>query len=230
MTVGEASLPDLLSRLPAVRWFMAKVDSVQASEHALTLVYRGGTVAHCAYLASYTPAVGDVVHVITDQANGLLVLGKEVLRTPTPPPTPGAVSTRAPSGSSTYFAQPAPAHWSGTEVRQGPGESGAWFFPAHTFDYLAGVPLALVEIQMTITPADGILSLVLHRNADTSSPFAPVSPVYLHHVMDWMTDWHKIPLGWAADLANGTALGIGLASDLYSAVVVTGGTLRFTPL
>lgn len=229
---GQVSLADMLVDAPVSKWVIAKVKSIQVSEHAVTLTYHGGDIPHVAYLESYTPAVNDVVHCLTDQRNGMIVIGKEVLRTPTAPVTPAAPFTVAPTGSSTYFLEPEPPHWSGTQVLQGPGESGAYFYAANAFAG-TGVDMAKVEIQLTFPPAPDnfpALSLVLHHNADTTTPFAPVSPVYFHQIGDWMTDWHMLPLGWAADLNSGAALGIGFTSDIYSAVIASGGTLRFTPL
>lgn len=228
---GQVSLPDLIQDAPVSKWVIAKVESVQVSEHAVTLAYHGGSIPHVAYLESYTPAVNDVVHCLTDERNGFIVLGKEVLRAATVPPTPAAPFTVAPNGSSTYFQNPPPPHWSGSQVRQGPGESGAFFYAANAFAG-TGIEMSMVEIQLVPFPAGSMptLSLVLHRNANTSAPFEAVSQVYFHEIMPWMSDWHKIPVGWAADLNSGAALGIGLASDIYSAVITSGGTLRFTPL
>jgi hypothetical protein len=231
MTVGQVSLADLIARLPAVRWFIAQVASVQGTEHAVTLTYRGATIPHCGYLETYAPAVNDVVHVITDQHNGLLVLGKEVLRPATPPPTPGAPTTVVPTGSGSYRTDPPPPAWI-AGVQQGPAVSGAWFYDQAALQALAGVALAKFEIQLNVAAGSGALSFVVHDNASATGAFTWQSMLYMWDSTPGSLAWVPLPLQWAARLVDSAQLGkgIGLASDVYTAAITSGGTLRFTPL
>lgn len=224
---GQVSLADLIADIPPTKWIMATVDSVQMAEHAVTLSYHGGLIPHVGYLESYPPAVGDVVHALIDQRNGLLVLGKEVLRPATTPPTPGPVVTAVNTDSGTWNT--VSNTWS-DGIRQGPEESGAFFYVPAAFTSLVGVTLAKVEIRLTLAADSQALSLVLHDNADTSAPFTQVGSLYLHKIEPEVDTWVALPMAWANALVNDDAKGIGLASDIYTAVVSAGGTLRFTPL
>jgi hypothetical protein len=131
------------------------------------------------------------------------------------------------TGSSTYSSDT--GGWS-TGVRQSPTESGAFFYSPTAFTSLAGKDLAAFEIRLTLAADSQALSLVLHNNADTGDPFTPVGSLYLHEVDPLVDTWVPLPLDWATALVDAEALGIGLASDIYTAVVSAGGTLRFTPL
>jgi hypothetical protein len=235
MTVGQVSLADLIARLPAIRWFIATVVSIQAGDHSITLAYRGATVPHCAYMESYTPAVDDVVHVVTDQHSGLLVLGKEMLRPATPPPTPPAPTTVAPVGSGSYRTDPPPPGWiAGAGVQQSPTVDGAWFYDQAALQALNGVVMAKLEISLNVAAGSDPLSFVVHDNSDTSAPLVWQSMLYMWDVSAIMGTlaWVPLPLNWAKRLTDSAqpGKGIGLASDLYSAVISSGGTLRFTPL
>jgi hypothetical protein len=229
MTVGQVSLADLIARLPSVRWFIATVASVQASEHSVTITYRGATVPHCAYVESYAPAVNDVVHVITDQHTGLLILGKEVLRTPVAPPTPAAPTVVAPTGSASYLAA---GTWTAGQVLQSPNISGAWFYNQAALAALAGVPMAKLEIQLNVAVGSDPLSFVVHDNADTSSPLVWQSMLFMCNAHPGVLEWNSLPLTWVGRLTSTTepGKGIGLASQIYTAAITSGGTLRFTPL
>ena len=228
-------MADLIARLPAIRWFVATVASVQASVNEVTINYKGATVPHCAYLASYTaPAPGDTVHVITDQNTGLLVLGKEVLRAATPPPTPPAPTVIAPTGTANWHAELDPPRWvTGEPVKQGDGVTGAWFYDQSALTALAGVTMAKFEIQLNLAiGATTALSFVVHDNTDTTVPLSTASMAYLHTTTPGLLAWVPLPLNWARRLTDpgDPGRGLGLASDIYSAVITSGGTLRFTPL
>lgn len=228
MAVDQSGLPDLLTRLPAIRWFLARVSSVQASEHAVTLDYRGATIAHTAYLESYAPVVNDVVHVITDQSTGMLVLGKEALRPVVVPPTPPAPVSVVSTGRASYLEN---VGWTTGSVRQGDGWSGAWFYPVTAFTSLTPNDMAVLEVQVTAPADPGPLSFVLHDNLATGGAFARVSAPWLVQPAAGL-QWITLPLAWVDDLIGGVAAGVGLSTDQpsYTATLTSGGTLRFTAL
>jgi hypothetical protein len=228
MAVGEVSLPDLLVRLPTIRWFMARVSAIHETGHAVTLDYRGALIQHVGHLTSYTPTVGDVVHVITDQHNGMLVLGAEMLPVkpvlPTPPVPLSAVST----GQASYLEN---AGWTTGSVRQGDGWSGAWFYPPTAFTSLTVADPAALEVQLTAPAGTRPLSFVLHSNRDTTGTFARVGEPFLVQPAEGL-QWIQLPLSWVRDLIGGVAAGLGLSTDQpsYTAMITGGGTLRFTAL
>jgi hypothetical protein len=227
-TVGEVDLSDMLARLPAIRWFMARVASVQLSVKAVTMDYRGALIPNTAYLESYTPAVNDVVHVITDQHNGTLILGKEALRPVIPPGTPPAPISVVSTGTGSYLENTA---WTTGPLRQGDGWSGAWFYSPTAFTSITVVDEGALEIQLTVPEDTGPLSFVLHGNLDTSAEFVRRSEPWLVQLEPGI-QWVSLPLAWVDALIGGIAAGVGLSTDqeVYTATVTGGGTLRFTAL
>jgi hypothetical protein len=231
-------LADLLAQDPVARWFVATVFSFDAGTKNLTLSYNGGTLPNIDYLTSYAPVAGDRVHVLADDRNGMLVIGADVIRTLPTIPAPGAVVT-VPllTGNSWQIitdARLGVSHWIGSPVQQSPSLRGALFYTAALLAPLAGVDLSRFEIQLTLAAGSGPLSLILHDNLDVTTPFTASAfmplQVYLRDVPVGVSSWVELPLAWAGALAAGTAKGIGLYSDIYTATVSAGGTLRFTPL
>lgn len=231
---GQVALADLIANAPSTKWIMATIDSIQASENAVTLSYHGDVIPHVAYLTSYTPTVGDVVHALSDQRNGLLVIGNELLRPPTTLPGPTAPVTVVPTGSASYFQVPPPPIWVDGQVQQGPTVSGAWFYnPASLPTSLIDVPLAAFEIELNVADGSQALALTVHDNADTTTPFLVASDVYLYEAPTGSDVWVALPLYWADRILNPDTPGLGMGlttSDLYTAAITSGGTLRFTPL
>jgi hypothetical protein len=229
-------LPDVLATGAPMTWFIGQVTAWDSPNKRLTVKWRGGTVTNVAYLKSYAaPAVNDIVHGMVWEPNGMLVWGVEELRPAVAPPTPPAQFSVVPTGKASYVTVTNPpaspvTTWVPNVIEQSPDSRAAWFFAANAFAGVVGKTMAKVEIQITLPMDSDPLGFVLHHNAGMSTAFTPVGPVYMHHVMPYMSDWHSLPISWAAALADGTALGVGLSSDLYSATVDTGGTLRFTPL
>lgn len=213
---------------PAARLAKAVITSVQATEKAVTVTYLGGLVAHVGYLASYTPTVGDIVVMLIQDGFGMIVIGRQDVGTQAALPTPAAVSTVAPTAANTYNTDT--ATWTGEQIAQSPVKSGAWFYSAAAFTALAGLSLAQFEIQVTPAAGSEALRFVLHTVVSTADPFQTASSSELLKVVPTgVASWVSLPVSWVSALISGSAKGIGLQSGLYSAVV-SGGTLRFTPL
>ena len=72
---------DVLNSGPELRWVVARVDKIDLVKKKLTLIMgdladaNAIRVANASYLASYTPARGDVVHALVHPTIGVLVLG-----------------------------------------------------------------------------------------------------------------------------------------------------------
>lgn len=224
-------LPDTLQTGPSMTWFIAQVTAVDNVNHSVTVLWRGASVVNVAYLSSYTPVINDVVHGIIWDHNGMLIWGKEVLPPADVPVTPPSPTTPGPIGGATYTLGVDNSWvWQPDVVRQSPVDKGAFFYAAGVFTPLVGVVLATLELQVTLSADSNPLGIVLTANTDTTAPFQPVSLLYLYNVPPGVATWVPLPLSWADLLSSGAAAGIGFTSDMYSATVVAGGTLRFTPL
>lgn len=213
---------------PELRWVVATVASIQVSEKAVTVTYQGVAIAHVGYLASYAPVVGDKVHCLMQDTIGILILGKQDIGVAASIPAPGAAQTVAPTAANTYSR--ATQTWTGEQIAQTQGnKQGAWFYSPSTLAALSTMTRAKFEIQVNPSAGSGPLGFVLHSNSTIASPFVPASEVAHVNIAAGTAVWVPLPLSWATALIGGSASGVGLSSDLYSAVV-GGGTLRFTPL
>lgn len=223
-----AALIGQLQPQPELRLDKATVTSVQAIEKAVTVSYMGADVAHVGYLASYTPVVGDTVFFLMQERIGMVIIGKQDIGTKPPLPTPAAPASFGSTAANTY--NQATGLWTGEQIVQSPTKQGAWFYAAPALAALAETALAGFEIQVTPAVGSGPLSFVLHGNdATLAAAFTPLTPATLISVPGGVASWVSLPLAWASSLIDGSASGVGLSSDIYSATV-GGGTLRFTPL
>ena len=72
---------DVLAQQPEINWMVARVKSINLSTKKLVLVVgnvgdsNSYTVSNASYLTSYSPRVGDIVHVLLHQRTGVLVFG-----------------------------------------------------------------------------------------------------------------------------------------------------------
>lgn len=224
------ALADTLAQGPQLGWFIAVVESIQSASKSVTVTYLGGSVPHVGYLAHYTPTVGDVVHGLIWEPQGMIILGKEVLRPTVAIPPGAAATTVAPTSRATWTEfEDAPSAWlANAIVHQSLTEDGAFFYSAGALSAVAVADWAAFEVQVTTQAGSGPLSIVLHGST-LADPFIQVSDLQLRSTPEGVATWVALPLAWADALRSGTAKGIGFTSDIYQAAV-SGGTLRFTPL
>jgi microcystin-dependent protein len=75
------NLLDVLATDPQVGWLVARVKSIDTARKKLTLIVgdvgnaNAPQVVGASYLSHYTPSIGDVVHALTKNDQGVLVIG-----------------------------------------------------------------------------------------------------------------------------------------------------------
>jgi hypothetical protein len=213
---------------PGVKWIIGRVTAITGE--TLTMVYRGGLVTNVGVMDQYTPKVGDVVHVLSSDTNGMIALGSNN-QTTTPPvtPAPRAPVTVASTSVATYTLST--GTWQTGSLIESPDQVGCWFYPGMATTPGAGIqPLASLSIRVTAQTATP-LEFVLHASADptgvlvTTGSYRIAAPPLLTP-----TDV-RLPLEWAPLLIRGQALGVGVGGGDYTAIFTgSSGLLTFTPL
>jgi len=214
---------------PGLEWIQARVFSVTSGD--ITLTYTGGQIRFAACLNSYTPVVGDYVHCLSMEGQGVLILGKSNASGTTPPAaTPQTPVVISPSSTASYDT--IRDTWTSGSLVQGAGSVGAWFYAPTAFSALAGKDIQLAELEV-IRSTGGPLELSTHLSTGIATaltltedpPVLPVNPVA------GVATWVPIPLGWAASLVSGTIKGIAItASYGQTGTYIGGGRVRLTPL
>jgi hypothetical protein len=213
---------------PGVKWIIGRVTAITGE--TLTMAYRGGLVTNVGVMDQYTPKVGDVVHVLSSDANGMIALGSNNQAT-TPPvtPTPRAPVTVASTSVATYVLST--ASWLAGTLAESPDQIGCWFYPGMATTPGIGIqPLASLSIKITAQSATP-LEFVLHGSAGpTGIPVTTGSYRVAAPPMLTPTDM-RLPLEWAPLLISGQALGVGIGGGDYTAIFTgSSGLLTFTPL
>lgn len=225
-----ADLARALADEPAVKWLIGRVKEVTGA--TFTMSYRGGDVPDVGTLDSYVPVVGDVVHVLSSNTNGMIAIGSNN-QTTTPPPDslPGAPVTVAASGVATYLISS--TGWTADLLAEGPDQIGCWFYPSFAAASVPGVlPVSRLTINVTAQDATP-LEFVLHASTDTSGPLVPVpgSSYRAAAPIPGVATDIPLPLEWASMLVLGQAKGVGVGGGGYTAVLTgSSGLLTFTPL
>lgn len=214
---------------PNLEWIQARVSAVSGGN--VTLTYGGGTIQFPAYLTSYTPVVGDYVHCLSFEGQGVLILGKANTTGSTPAP----VIPQTPvlfNASSTATYDTLRSAWTSGSLLQGAGQVGVWFYSPGIFASLAGRRFQFAELEV-IRSTGGPLELSTHISTSTATaltltatpPTLPVNPA------TGVATWVPIPLGWATDLVNGTIKGFAITSNYgQTGTYIGGGRVRLTPL
>jgi hypothetical protein len=224
----DRTLADIYA--PQLRWLSGRIDAITGD--TVTLAVGGGYIPNVGCSDQYTPVVGDVVHALSWEPNGILVLcsSNQPGAGPVSPLTPGAPSTITPTSFSVYDT--ATGSWApGTTV--GPTRTGAWFYSPGAFSALADIPMASVEIAITRT-AGGPPELVALTNTSALGPPAAVtytaSRYGLANTPIGVSTWLPLPLEWGQGLASGEIGAIGVGGALYSGTYTGTGQIRMTPL
>lgn len=220
-----------LAQPPGLRIEVAKVVALDSATNTLTVIWGDSQspVSGIRRLSSYSlPAAGDVVYVLIGEHIGMVALGSESLAIPPAPgPAPDPAVVVQPTDSGSYARKTHLWTLGNTPVSQTPDINGAWFYNGDAFSGIAHAGAAGVELQLQLSPTSGPLTLVM-ISPDITADFAPLSPQFLVRVPPGVLGWVALPLSWLAGLRLG--YGIGLVSDIYQATVVSGGTVRITPL
>lgn len=216
---------------PKVTWVQGVVSSIGTG--VVTLSYADGTIQNAAYLKQYTPVVGDLVHVLSFEPMGMLVLGStEGAVSPPPAPTPVAPTTFNSSGNATYSFLL--STWASSSLLQSADQVACFFYSPAAFTAVSGLTFQQAEIEITRT-SGGPPEFVPHLNLSTATALSLPADLTF-----WRPDvslpvgvpsWVPLPLGWAQGLVAGTIKGIGIWTDLEASGVYSGtGRVRLTPL
>jgi hypothetical protein len=206
---------------PGLHWLTGKVYAVNP-DSTVTLQYRGGFIYNVGTLDQYTPAEGDVVHALSQEGTGTLILGSN--NTPlTPPPenTPGTPVILNPVLGRTY--NEVTQEWTSVVGIQGGDLIGAWTYDASS---LRTTLLERVEIELFMV-SGGPPEFATHANSTLSGPLT-VSD-YIWRVGAW-TDWYPLPISWGDQLIAGGISGFAVVSSGQSGTYSGTGRVRLTPL
>jgi hypothetical protein len=101
-------LAQALASEPPLKWVIGRVTAITGSTFSMS--YRGGTVTGVAAVGTYVPKVGDVVHLLSSDQNGMIAIGanNQAATVPVTPPPPVPI-TVAPLSAAVY--QVATATW-----------------------------------------------------------------------------------------------------------------------
>jgi hypothetical protein len=227
-------MADLLEQLallqgPRLTWIQGIV-TVATGPNAVSFSYAGGTIVKAAVLDQYIPVVGDSIHALSFEGQGVLVLGSTNL----PGGTLPSVLEQVPiivNAISTATYGPLPGIWTPGVLQQARDQVACWFYSSTAWSALVGRSLQLVEIEVTRT-SGGPPLFVQHLNSTavgvlsvvSGAPWAPTSPPA------GVPTWIKLPIGWGMNLVSGTTKGIGIVSNGQSGVYSGTGRVRLTPL
>lgn len=223
-------MPDLVAALVTevpVRWHIGRVAAINA-DSTISVTHKGGVMENVGVLDQYTPVVGDVVHMLGSNLNGVLAIGSnnQVGSAPvTPPVTPP--TTVASSGTGTYRSDL--GDWT-AGLTQSPIRVGCWFYP----DPITLSFGSIAQLTIRVTAQDDMpLEFVLHGMTAAAGPLVLITGASYQVApppVGVPTDV-PLPLEWAALLAAGPANGVGVGGGNYSTVLTgSSGLLTFTPL
>lgn len=226
-------MPDLAKVIadePGVKWIIGRVKAVTGD--TFTMTYRGGDVVGVGTLDHYVPAVGDVVHVLSSDMNGMVAIGSNNQAAGVTPPTSPSPPVTV-TASSTGTHRLSTAAWTPGVIRESPDEVGCWIYPS--FGALpVGVPLPVARLTIRVTAVDSTpMEFVLHSMPATTGALALVPGASYRTVVlpIGIPVDVPLPLDWASQLLTGPALGVGIGNGDYTmSLVDTGGLLTFTPL
>lgn len=217
------NLQDVFAELsgPRLNWITGTVSAVTGGY--VTISYLGGLIERCGYLDQYTPVVGDFVHGLSLEGQGVLILGSTNNGAPggLPDPVQQTPVIITPASFSTL----ANGQWQ-PGLTQAPGNYAAFFYG--TIPVIAN--LQSVEIELTGING-GPPEFVKHNTLNSAgagiidivpgNSWKPATPVLA---------WWSLPIGWGKDLMNGIIKGFAISSSGQTGTYTGTGRVRFTPL
>jgi len=220
-TLVEVVKP-LLNEHGTVHWKVGIVLAIDAPNHNLTVQFVGAAAGagtpNVGYVDSYTPHVNDIVHAMSSEERGILVLGS----TGSAPPAVMAASalmdepvppdvTSDPMRSGTFTS--GGSQFSPREMRQGPGYLGVW-----AFDNLATVIqdaqavgiITSLEIELILYSGGpgAVLALIGDRGG---RPNVALPEYWTPALVPGVPTRIAVPIGWLSPLAGGSTT-IGLSN------------------
>lgn len=219
---------DLFAQPAAVEWIIGKVDRITGT--TFTMQYKGGLVEGVGSLDQYTPKVGDIVHCLSLEGQGVLALGSNNQKTTPDPPEETITAVVLPLSSMGWLALD---HiWvMDPPLVQTPDQAIVWEYPPDGLDDQKWTDLGTLEIELTGLAGEQA-ELHLHNNTGTGEDFSEqqtwtTDPLPVNNTPTWMA----LPLGWGAELTQGRSRGIALGLTTEGTTNFTGtGRLRFTSI
>lgn len=226
-----ADFVQAIAQPPGLNWIVGTITAVTG--YTVTVNCFGGDVEDVAVLDQYTPLVGDVVHMLSMEPVGMLVIGSlNTLATPRPePPTTGTEAILTPIVNATYG--PLPGQWELGTVVQDTDRVGCFFYDPLGFSPVAVADLATVSIELTLDSGTGPPEFVELTNSSAQGLLTVLTeiPFGVQPGPVGTPTWLDLPLDWGTDLITGAAGGIGIASSLFTGVYTSStGRLRLTPV
>ena len=222
-----SALTSQLVRTPGLTWIVGTVYAVNAA--SVVLACRGGLITNVGYVDQYIPIVGDVVHAISQEGQGVLIVGSN--NAVSPPvsqlPLPTVLTV-----NSTQWASYAAGTWTTGVLAQSPTSWACWFYPSGALASLAGRMLASFEFEIVLATG-GPPEFVAHATAAPVGALtlrdtfrhAPVQPAV------GVATWVPLPLDWGDAMVAGEIAGIAVGGGIYSGTYSgTSGRLRATTL
>ena len=213
------------------------------SSGVVTVNLDGGTVT-VGHLAAYTPAVGDVVLILSTAAGTWYALGKLGATSDPGPPAPPDAPT---SGRATFPALAAASYLDGSrrrdraDVLQGPDpsgtgtNSGAWVYGTAITGTLSGATAtdARLWVRRLSGGASGPVTVYAYTHAapeiTDASPAILDGPTAIGSLAAGQAEWLPLPAPWAQALADGTAYGVGLAAPTSDPAYLAAAGLATDP-
>jgi hypothetical protein len=215
---------------PQVKWLMGTVNSIDGP--TITVLVDGGLVPEVTPLDQYIPTVGDVVHMLSQEQNGIIALGSVPLAAPRPEPLPtGTEMIIDPSIIATHG--PLPGQWELGTIVQAPQRTGCWFYNRQTLTPAVGMTLASFAIEVTLDSGSGPPEFMQHNTISPEGPVALLpSPSFgVRAGPVGVPTWLNLPLDWGRDLISGAATGVAVISNLFTGNYTSStGRIRLTPV
>ena len=223
-------LAEVLTPGVPVRWLIGRVYAVTGD--TFTMTYNGGQVPSVGYVDQVVPQVGDVVHVLASDDNGMLCVGTNnvPLVARVPPVAVGTPLIVTASSSGTYSTTT--GTWT-AGVAQDPTRTGCWFYAAGAFASMAMSSLAKVEVEVTRT-SGGPPEFMEHTNLTGTGVLISVAGSGTRYVTAapplGVATWLALPLEWGRNLVTGAAKGFGIGGGQFVGAYSGTGRLRLSPL
>lgn len=221
-------MKDLLAEIikPKVNWLVGRVYKINENG-TCTLTYAGGYIYNVGSLDHYTPVVGDVVHALSFEPQGVLILGSNSNPTGIVPVDPVAQPSVIYSPISTATYTLATETWTPGSLQQGPEFMAAWRYDTEALMLMKDTVLQKVEIEITCV-SDGPPELV--RFIGDPPVVVPGPPWQVQQTAVNIPTWVPMAIGWGQELINGISDGIGITSSGQTGVYSGTGRVRLTPL
>jgi hypothetical protein len=224
-----------------VHWKVGIVKSIEGP-NSITVQFVGADAGagtpNCNYVDGFAPTVGDIVHAITAETRGILIIGSTGQGTPVmaarvmDEPAPGPDATSDPVKSGTFIThQNQPNEFTNNWVGQGKGQLGVWAFTGLATaiqNARTGGLIARIEIELTLLSEGPRAALVLIKN-NSGEPWMVETVRWSDSLEVGVPTLVALPIGWLDDLGYGLAtIGLSNKSTLNPGMFATAASIYIT--